>query len=70
MADFESEFLSPKAVDAISQLSESTRARREKAGRFPRRVKLSARKIGYRKTQIKAWQADPEGWTDERNSVA
>jgi predicted DNA-binding transcriptional regulator AlpA len=58
----ESPFLLPQAVDEISRLSRVTRWRREKAGLFPRRIKISARKIAYRKSEIEDWQRDPEGW--------
>lgn len=69
MASQESAFLLPIEVDAISQLSSVTRWRREKTGQFPRRVKLSARKIAYRKSEIEDWQRDPEGWA-KRHQVA
>jgi hypothetical protein len=65
----DSEFLLPVDVDRISLLSPVTRWRREKAGLFPRRVKLSARKIAYRKAEIEAWAVDPEGWA-KRNAPA
>jgi predicted DNA-binding transcriptional regulator AlpA len=70
MASPESVFLLPIEVDAISQLSAVTRWRREKVGQFPRRVKLSARKIAYRKSEIEAWQADPEGWAKRNQAPA
>jgi predicted DNA-binding transcriptional regulator AlpA len=69
MARLEAVFLLPTEVDTISQLSPVTRWRREKAGLFPRRLKLSARKIAYRKSEIEDWQRDPEGWA-KRNAIA
>ena len=69
MARLETVFLLPFEVDAISKLSPVTRWRREKAGLFPRRLKISARKIAYRKSEIDEWQRDPEGWA-KRNAVA
>jgi predicted DNA-binding transcriptional regulator AlpA len=69
MAKPECDFLLPSAVDTISLLSPVTRWRREKAGLFPRRVKLSARKIAYRKSEIEEWRRDPEGWA-KRNAAA
>src|SRR6266550_2099325 len=67
--DLESPFFLPREVDEISRLSDVTRWRREKAGRFPRRVKLSARKVAYRKSEIEDWRRDPEGWA-KRNAIA
>jgi predicted DNA-binding transcriptional regulator AlpA len=69
MATMDCDFLLPKAVDAISLLSPVTRWRREKAGLFPRRVKLSARKIAYRKADIEDWRRDPEGWAKRNAAV-
>src|SRR5439155_5678075 len=59
MARLEPVFLLPSEVDTISQLSPVTRWRREKAGLFPRRLKISARKIAYRKSEIEDWAARP-----------
>jgi predicted DNA-binding transcriptional regulator AlpA len=70
MADPESDFLLPNIVDAISHLSPVTRWRREKADKFPRRIKLSARKIAYRRSEIEEWQRDPEGWAPKRAAAA
>lgn len=62
MTEISSQFLLPDEVGRRTLTSETTRWRREKAGRFPRRIKLGARKIGYRRSEIEAWEADPEGW--------
>jgi predicted DNA-binding transcriptional regulator AlpA len=70
VASPEAVFLLPIEVDTISQLSAVTRWRREKAGQFPRRVKLSARKIAYRKSEIEDWQRDPEGWAQRNRAAA
>jgi predicted DNA-binding transcriptional regulator AlpA len=63
-------FLLPLEVDKISQLSRVTRWRREKAGLFPRRLKISARKIAYRRAEIEDWQRDPEGWVTRQVAAA
>lgn len=65
----ESPFLLPEEVDAISRLSAITRWRREKQGLFPKRLKLSARKIAYDRAAVMDWSKDPEGWA-ARNSGA
>lgn len=65
----ESPFLLPDEVDRISKLSGVTRWRREKLGKFPRRIKLSARKIAYDRAAVMDWSKDPEGWA-ARNSGA
>jgi len=55
-------FLLPAEVEQISRLTELTRWRLEKQGRFPKRIKLGTRKIAWRRADIEAWAADPEGW--------
>lgn len=66
MSVTESPFLLPSEVDARTRSSDTTRWRREKAGCFPKRIKLSARKVAYRKSDILEWESDPEGWA-QRN---
>ena len=61
MAD-PSPFLRPNEVEKISLLSDVTRWRHEKTGNFPRRIKITDRKIVYRKSDIDDWTRDPEGW--------
>ncbi|WP_445083495.1 helix-turn-helix transcriptional regulator [Bradyrhizobium sp. TM233] len=55
-------FYSFAEVDELVPLCDSTRWRLERKGRFPRRIRISSRKSVYRKSDIDAWQADPEGW--------
>ena len=43
-------------------LSRSTIGRMEKAGRFPRRIKIGATRVAWRRDQVEAWLADPENW--------
>jgi prophage regulatory protein len=49
-------------VKKRAPFSEPTLWRLEKSGRFPKRVRLSAKKIFWRKSEIDAWVVDPEGW--------
>jgi prophage regulatory protein len=39
----------------LTRLSRATRARAEKAGRFPRRIQLSPRRVGWRRADILNW---------------
>jgi prophage regulatory protein len=64
----ESPFLLLPEVDKISRLSDLTRWRLEKSGRFPKRVKIAGRKVAWRKSEIEAWVADPEGWARRHNT--
>jgi prophage regulatory protein len=58
----ESAFLLDAEVEALTTLSDLTRRRQEAAGKFPRRIELAARKIGWRRADVEAWLADPRGW--------
>jgi predicted DNA-binding transcriptional regulator AlpA len=49
-------------VENISRMCDLTRARLEKRGRFPKRVRIGGRRVAWRKAEIEAWIADPEGW--------
>jgi predicted DNA-binding transcriptional regulator AlpA len=57
-----SPFILSKEVDEIVLICDLTRWRREKLGRFPKRIKLANRKVAYRRTDIDEWAEDPEGW--------
>jgi predicted DNA-binding transcriptional regulator AlpA len=62
MEKVDSPFFLPEELNARHRTSDSTRWRQEKAGRFPRRIKLAARKIAYRRAEVLEWERDPEGW--------
>ena len=42
-------------VEAICGIKRSTIRRLELVGRFPRRVKIGARSVGWRETDIREW---------------
>ncbi|MGB6434526.1 MAG: AlpA family phage regulatory protein [Bradyrhizobium sp.] len=56
------EFLLPAEVQEITRLRDPTRKRMEARKLFPRRIRIAPRRIGWRRTDIEAWVADPEGW--------
>jgi predicted DNA-binding transcriptional regulator AlpA len=62
MSVIETPFLLPTEVDKISRVTDMTRMRLEKSGRFPKRIKIGSRKIAWRRSDIVEWAADPEGW--------
>jgi predicted DNA-binding transcriptional regulator AlpA len=62
-------FLLDHEMDERVPLARDTRRRGEKAGTFPRRVKLSAKIRAYRVADVVAWESDPEGWI-KRNAKA
>lgn len=57
-----SPFVLPKEADEICLISDITRWRQEKVGRFPKRIKLDGKKVVWRRVDIEEWAADPEGW--------
>jgi len=62
-----SPFIALSDVERRTQLSNPTRWRREKEGRFPRRINLARCKPVYRLSEIEAWERDPEGWRPDGN---
>jgi predicted DNA-binding transcriptional regulator AlpA len=48
------EFLLPPEVEKITRLRDPTRKRMEDRGLFPRRIRISPRRVGWRCTDIQA----------------
>lgn len=51
------EILRPRDLPAFTGLSRTTIWRLERDGKFPKRVRLSAGAVGYRRSEVEAWQA-------------
>ncbi len=49
----------------VTGLSSTTIWRLEKAGKFPKKRKLSANAVGRLESEIAEWQQDPEGWSEK-----
>ena len=47
--------LDEEKVHAVTSLSKTTRWRMERRGEFPKRVRLSPGRIGWRQADIEAW---------------
>ena len=62
MTQTPSPFVLSHEADEISLISNVTRWRQEKLGRFPKRIKLSNRKVAYIRSALEEWMRDPEGW--------
>jgi prophage regulatory protein len=58
----QSPFVLPPEADEISLISDVTRWREEKRGRFPKRVTLGSKQHAWRRSELMEWAADPEGW--------
>jgi prophage regulatory protein len=48
-------FLHRKEVEDITGLKDPTLWREEKAGRFPKRRKITARRVGWLYSEVKEW---------------
>lgn len=44
-------------VEAICGIKRSSIRRLELAGKFPRRVKIGARSVGWKESEVREWQA-------------
>ncbi|MBB4257311.1 AlpA family phage regulatory protein [Bradyrhizobium sp. CIR3A] len=52
-------------IDELAErlpFSTVTMWRMERKGRFPKRVRISPGKVAWRKSDVEAWESDPEGW--------
>jgi prophage regulatory protein len=61
-------FLLPSEVTALTRLRDPTRFRMEGRGLFPKRIRISPRRVGWRRIDVEAWIADPEGWPQRQAS--
>jgi len=50
-------FLRRKEVERITSLKDPQMWREEKAGRFPKRFKLTARTVGWLESEVSDWMA-------------
>lgn len=57
-----SPWLFEEELATLHPVSGSTRRRQEAEGKFPRRIHLGTKVIAWRRTDVEAWIADPEGW--------
>lgn len=60
-ADATERLLSWGKVRELTGLSRTTAWRLQKAGGFPRPVAISPRRVAWRETEIRAWQASLDG---------
>ena len=51
------EIIRPRNLPAVTGLSRTTIWRLEQSGDFPKRIRLSAGAVGYRRPEIEAWLA-------------
>lgn len=52
------EIIRPRNLPQLTGLSRTTCWRLERAGDFPKRLRLSAGAVGYRRNEIEKWLAD------------
>lgn len=55
-------YLREEQVLEVTTLSHATLWREVKAGRFPKQVRLSPGRVGWRASEVNRWLADPGGW--------
>lgn len=58
----QSPWLFEEELTTYHPVSGSTRRRQEAIGRFPRRIHIGAKVVVWKRTDVEAWLADPEGW--------
>lgn len=55
-------FLKEREVIEVTTLSHATLWREVKKGAFPKPVRISPGRVGWRESAIARWQHDPERW--------
>lgn len=63
-------YLREEQVLEVTTLSHATLWREIKAGRFPKQVRLSPGRVGWRVSDIRAWLDEPNNWAGESASAA
>jgi len=66
----EPEFYLDAEVEAITRTVDPTRRRMERRGLFPKRVRISPRRNGWRCFQVMDWVNDPAGWPQRQAEKA
>lgn len=61
------ELMKIKDVIAATTMSRSTIYAKINDGFFPQQVRLSKRRVAWRKADIEEWQADPFGYRHKHN---
>lgn len=62
----EDRYITPTEVVALAGLSPEMLRKLEGKGRFPKRLKLSARTTRWYLPDVLSWKADPENWTQDK----
>lgn len=55
-------YITERKVCEMAGVSSNTIAALEKAGKFPKRIRVSFRAIRWLESEVLAWAANPEGW--------
>jgi prophage regulatory protein len=55
-------YLREEQVLEVTTLSHATLWREIKAGRFPKQVRLSPGRVGWRASDLRLWLEDPVAW--------
>lgn len=55
-------YLREEQVLQYTTLSHATMWREIKAGRFPKQIRLSPGRVGWKASEISQWMADPEAY--------
>lgn len=65
---FKSNIIRPRYLQALTGLSRTTIWRLERAGEFPKRIKLSLGAVGYKLDDIQAW-IDSRGLVNDHRQL-
>lgn len=63
-------FMREKDVLEATSLSRTTLWRVMKIGRFPKPIRISPGRVGWRESSIASWQQDPQKWQSPETTEA
>ena len=69
MSNEQSPFMKKSEVSRLHPVTDYARAHAETVGMFPRRVQLSAKIAGWRRSEVNEWLSDPAGWSQRHRSA-
>jgi predicted DNA-binding transcriptional regulator AlpA len=70
MSNEQSPFMKKSEVSRLHPVTDDARWHAETVGMFPRRVQLSAKIAGWRRSEVNDWFSDPAGWAQRHRGAS
>lgn len=63
-------FLRDDQVYELTLIQDPTRRRMEKSGFFPKRIRITPRRVAWRQSEVDDWISNPEDWGQRQRNKA